>query len=114
MGFPPKKLQQVIQVFTTAVRWAAVVIESKILIDCLIALPTFSYSPIRAPRDIVVKDDEQEEVKRVLKAILELGSVMSHSGFGATLDPLRKFDPPPKFFFRHCKFFLLIDLLGFP
>ena len=42
---------------------------------------------------------------------------MPHSGFGATLnpDPLRKFDPPPKFFFfRHSKFFLLNNLLGFP
>ena len=44
--------------------------------------------------------DEQEEVKRALKAILELGLVMPHSGFGATLDPdpLKKFDPPTKFF----------------
>ena len=44
--------------------------------------------------------NEQEEVKRVLKAILELGLVMPHSGFGATLDPdpLKKFDPPTKFF----------------
>ena len=43
--------------------------------------------------------DEQEEVKRVLKAILELGLVMPHSGFGATLnpDPLKRFDPPPNF-----------------
>ena len=59
--------------------------------------------------------DEQEEVKRALKAILELGLVMSHSGFGATLDPdpLKKFDPPTKFFFIHSKFFLLDYLLVF-
>ena len=44
--------------------------------------------------------DEQEEVKRALKAILELGLVMPHSGFGATLDPdpLKKIDPLPNFF----------------
>ena len=53
-------------------------------------MPTFSYSPTRAPRDIVLKGNElneQEEVKRVLKTILELGLVMPHSGFGATLNP---------------------------
>ena len=37
----------------------------KILIDCLLALPTFSYSPTRATRDIVVEGDELEEVKTV-------------------------------------------------
>ena len=80
-----------------------VVIESKILIACLLALPTFSYSPTRAPRDIVLKGDElneQEEFKRVLKAILELSLVMPHSGFSATLnpDPLKRFDPSKYFF----------------
>ena len=79
-----------------------VVIESKILIACLLALPTFSYSPTRAPRDIVLKGNEineQEEVKRVLKAILELGPEMPRSGFGAILDPdlLKRFDPPHNF-----------------
>ena len=63
--------------FTTAARWAAVVIESKnSLIDCLIVLPTFSYSPSRATRDIVVEGndlEELEEVKTLRKAILELG-----------------------------------------
>ena len=55
------------------------------------------------------------EVKRVLKAILELGLVMPHSGFSATLDPdpLKRFDPS-KFFFQTLKIFLLNDLLGFP
>ena len=74
--------------------------ESKCLLDPLIALPTFSYSPTRATRDIVVEGNELEEVKTLWKAILELGWVMPHSGFGATLnpDPLRKFDPPSKFF----------------
>ena len=43
------------------------------LLDCLLALPTFSYSPIRATRDIVVVGDELEEVKKVKRAILELG-----------------------------------------
>ena len=46
------------------------------LIDCLIALPTISYSPIRATRDIVVEGnelEELEEVKTLWKAILELG-----------------------------------------
>ena len=47
--------------FTTAARWAVVVIESKILL----AVPTFSYSPTRAPRDIVVEGDELEEMKTV-------------------------------------------------
>ena len=57
------------------------VIESKsCLLDCLIAclldLPTFSYSPTRATRDIVVEGnelEELEEVKTLWKAILELG-----------------------------------------
>ena len=51
--------------------------------------------------------DEQEEVKRALKAILELGLVMPHSSFGATLvqDPFKKFDPPPKFFFQTLQIF---------
>ena len=31
--------------------------------------------------------NEQEEVKRVLRTILELSLVMQHLGFGATLDP---------------------------
>ena len=56
--------------FTTAARWAVVVIESK---SCLLALPTFSYSPTRATRDIVVEGDELEEVKTIKKTILELG-----------------------------------------
>ena len=59
--------------FTTAARWAVVVIESK---SCLLALPTFSYSPTRATRDIVVEGnelDELEEVKTIKKAIPELG-----------------------------------------
>ena len=87
----------------TAARWAEVVIESKILLDCLLALPNFSYSPTRAPRDIVLKGEEfneQEEVKRVLRTILELGLVMPHLGFGATLDPdpFKKFTHHPIFF----------------
>ena len=58
------------------------------------------------------RGDELEEVKTVYEAILELDSVIPHSGFGATLNPvpLKKFDPPPKFYFRHAKFFLLNDL----
>ena len=79
------------------------------LIDWLIALPTFSYSRTRATRDIIVEGDELEEleeVKTIKKTILELGWVMPHSGFGATLnpDPLKKNFPPPKFFFSHSKF----------
>ena len=35
------------------------------LIACLLALPTFSYGPTRAPRDIIVEGDELEEVKTV-------------------------------------------------
>ena len=51
------------------------VIESKCLLDPLIALPTFSYSPTRATRDIVIEGDELDElkeVKTIKKAILEL------------------------------------------
>ena len=51
-----------LHVFTTAARLAVVVIESK---SCLLALPTFSYSPTRAPRDIVVEGNELEEMKTV-------------------------------------------------
>ena len=42
----------------------------------MIDLPTFSYSPTRATRDIVVEGnelEELEEVKTLWKAILELG-----------------------------------------
>ena len=44
--------------------------------------------------------NEQEEVKRALKTILELGLVMPHSGFGATLDPdpLKRNNPTPNFY----------------
>ena len=104
-------------IFTTIAHLAVVVIESK---NCLIDLPTFSYSPTRTTRDIVMEGNELEEIeeiKTLWKAILELCWVMPHSDFGATLNPdhLRKFDPPPKFFFfKHSKVFLLNDLLGFP
>ena len=40
-----------------------VVIESK---SCLLALPTFSYSPTRATRDIVVEGDELEKLEEVI------------------------------------------------
>ena len=55
-------------VFTTAARWAVVVIESKscllaCLLDCLLDLPTFSYSPTIATRDIVDELDEVDEIK---------------------------------------------------
>ena len=63
--------------FTTAARWRVVVIESKsCLLDCLLDLPTFSYIPTKATRDIVVEGDELdvlEEVKTRKKTILELG-----------------------------------------
>ena len=49
------------------------VIEPKCLLGPLIALPTFSYSPTRATRDIVMEGDELEEVKTIKKTILELG-----------------------------------------
>ena len=55
---------------TTVGQQAAVVIKSK---GCLIDLPTFSYCPTRATRDIVVEGNELEEVKPLRKAILELG-----------------------------------------
>ena len=63
-----------------------------------------------------MEGDELEEVKTIEKAILELGSVMPHSGSGAILnpDPLKKFDPAPKFLFQTLKIFLLNDLLGYP
>ena len=71
---PRLHLKQILPlIFTTAARWTAVVIESK---SCLIDLPTFSYSPTRANRDIVVEGnelEELEEVKTLWKAILELG-----------------------------------------
>ena len=69
----------------------------------MLDLPTFSYSSTRPTKDIVGEGDELEEVKTIEKAILELGSVMPHSGSGAILnpDPLKKFDPAPKFFFQH-------------
>ena len=61
--------------FTTAARWAGVVIESKscliaCLIACLLDLPTFPY---RSTRDIVGEGDELEEVKTVSKSILKPG-----------------------------------------
>ena len=59
--------------FTTAARWRVVVIESK---SCLLDLPTFSYSPTTATRDIIVEGDELdvlEEAKTIKKTILELG-----------------------------------------
>ena len=37
----------------------------KILIDCLIDLPAFSYSPTKATRDIVVEDFDLEELEEV-------------------------------------------------
>ena len=49
---------------TTAARWAVVVIESK---SCLIDLPTFSYSPTRATKNIIVESHELEEVKTIKK-----------------------------------------------
>ena len=53
--------------FTTAARWAVVVIESKsCLIDCLIDLPTFSQCPTRATRDIVVEGDMLDELEEVI------------------------------------------------
>ena len=68
----------------------------KKLLAWLLDLPTFSSSPTRATKDIVVEGDKLEEVKTVSKAILEPGWVMPHSGFGATLNPdcLKKIDPP--------------------
>ena len=56
-------LSEICLLFMTAARWAVVVIESTCLLDPLIALPTFSCSPTRATRDIVVEGDEIEEVK---------------------------------------------------
>ena len=58
--------------FTTAAHWVVVVIESK---NLLLDLLTFSYSPTRATRDIVVEGnelEELEEVKTLWKASLEL------------------------------------------
>ena len=55
----------------------------KIMIAWLLALPTFSFSPTKATRDIVMEGDELnvlEEVKTIRKTILELGWVMPHSG----------------------------------
>ena len=73
MKTAPKMKMTHTLIFTSAARWAAVVIESKV---CLIDLLTFSYSPTRASRDIVVEGnelEELEEVKILWKAILELG-----------------------------------------
>ena len=80
--------------------------ESKILIACLLALPTFSYSPTRAPRDILVEGDEFEEVKTVKKAILELSLVRPLSGFGVTLNPapIKNLTLHPGFYFKHSNF----------
>ena len=84
----------------------------KMLTAWLIDLPTFFYSPTRATRDIVMKDDDLEEVKTVYMAILELDWVLPHSGFGATLNPInvKKIDPSPMLYSRHANFFLLPDL----
>ena len=45
--------------FLSIENFCQIFIESK----CLIALPTFSYSPTTATRDIIVEDDERGEVK---------------------------------------------------
>ena len=50
----------------TATRWAVIVMESKTLLDCLIDLPTFSYSSTRATRDIVVEGDMLDELEEVI------------------------------------------------
>ena len=84
------------------------------LIDCLIDLPTFFCSPTRATRDIVMMVDELEEVKTFEKAILELGWVMSHSGFGCTLNLdiiLKNLMPPLKRnFYPHPIFLILCPI----
>ena len=85
----------------------------------LLDLLTFSYSPTRATRDIVVEGNELKElveVKTLWKAILELSWVMPHSGFGATLkpDPLGKFDPPSNFFLQTLQIFSTKWSFGIP
>ena len=42
------------------------------ILESLTDLPTFSYSPTRAARDIVMEVEEVEKVKTLYKAILEL------------------------------------------
>ena len=73
--------------------------RDKILLAWLIC-PLFPIDQLELRRDIVVKGDELQEVKTVKKTNLELGWVMPHSAFGATLnpDPSKNFTPHPNFF----------------
>ena len=68
------------------------------MLDCLIDLFTFPYSPNRTTRDIVIEVVKLEEVKTLVIVILKLGGVMPHSGVAATLNPnpTEKILPPFK------------------